>query len=112
MRKKPPSPATSGGDAPLSPLIHGRVRLLAMSHLVRSGATVFTVLRDALGVTDGTLSVHLSRLEAGGAVEILKEFEGRKPRTVVRPTARGRAMFRRYVEELRAIVPGLGPDDA
>ena len=100
------------GEPPLSDLLHGRVRLLVMSALVRRGAMSFTELRTAIGVTDGTLSVHLSKLEEGGVVEVIKGFEGKRPRTVVRPTRSGRARFRRYVEELRRIVPGLGEGEA
>lgn len=101
----------SSGDAPLAPLLHGRVRLLVLSHLVRRGATSFSDLRTGLDLTDGTLSVHLSKLEEAGVVEILKGFEGKRPRTVVRLTRAGRTQFRRYVEELRTIVPGLeGPE--
>ncbi|MDO9171147.1 MAG: transcriptional regulator [bacterium] len=118
MRRDPPYPPP-GGDGqptvpptPLAPLIHGRARLLVMSHLMRSGATAFTELRALLGLTDGTLSVHLATLEQGGAVEIVKEFVGKKPRTVVRPTPAGREMFARYVAELKQIVPGLSPGDA
>jgi len=98
----------SRGDAPLASLLHGRVRLLVLSHLVRHGATSFSVLRDRLGLTDGTLSVHLAKLEEAGVVEVIKGFEGKRPKTVVRMTRGGRIRFKRYVEELRQIVPGLG----
>lgn len=118
MRRDPPSPSPDGDGtptlppAPLAPLIHGRARLLVMSHLTRCGATSFTELRSRLGLTDGTLSVHLATLEQGGAVEVVKEFVGKKPRTVVRVTPRGRELFAGYVEDLKRIVPGLSPGDA
>ena len=102
-----PLPADAGGGAPLSPLIHGRARLLILSHLIGVGPTPFTELRALLGMTDGALSVHLSKLEEGGLVEIIKEFVGKRPRTRVKVTRRGRRLFARYVDELRAIVPGL-----
>ena len=113
MRREPPSPSPDGDGTshvpatPLAPLIHGRVRLLVVSHLMRSGATAFTELRSLLGLTDGTLSVHLATLEQGGAVEIVKEFVGKRPRTMVRLTPGGREMFARYVDDLKRIVPGL-----
>lgn len=97
------------GRAPLAPLIHGRVRLLILSFMLSTNkAHVFTALRDSLGLTDGTLSVHLSKLESGGVVSIEKTFEGKKPQTLVRVTPAGRRLFRKYVSELREIVPGLG----
>jgi len=97
----------AGGGAPLSPLIHGRARLLILSHLIRVGPTPFTELRVLLSMTDGTLSVHLSKLAEGGVVEIIKEFVGKRPRTQIKITRRGRTRFNRYVQELRDIVPGL-----
>ena len=99
------------GRAPLSPLIHGRVRLLILSFLLRARkAHSFTTLRNGLDLTDGTLSVHLSKLEGGGLVSIEKTFEGKKPLTLVRITPLGRRLFKQYVADLREIVPGLGPE--
>ncbi len=107
MSQIPPASASAGGGAPLLPLIHGRARLLILSHLIRVGPTPFTELRVLLSMTDGTLSVHLSKLEDGGVVEITKEFVGKRPRTQIRISRRGRAMFNRYLQELRDIIPGL-----
>lgn len=105
-----PSAPDSGrvARAPLSPLIHGRVRLLILCRLApRPGGQTFTELKQALELTDGTLSVHLGKLAAGGVVEIRKEFAGKKPQTLVQLTAQGRRQFQAYVEELRRLVPGL-----
>lgn len=94
------------GGAPLSPLVHGRVRLLILSFLVRSGRSqTFPAIRRTLGVTDGTLSVNLSKLEEGKLIAIEKSFEGKKPVTLVKLTARGRKEFSDYLEDLRAILP-------
>ena len=108
--KRRPEPGTppGRGRALLSPLIHGRVRLLILSHLMRARrAHLFTDVRKALNLTDGTLSVHLSKLEEGGVVAIEKTFEGKKPRTLVRVTPEGRKMFKAYLEDLREVLPGL-----
>ncbi len=103
-----PAGSGPGGRQPLAPLIHGRVRLLIMSHLVGAARPLnFTAIRSGLGLTDGTLSANLSKLEAGGLVEIVKGYAGRRPQTVVRVTPEGRRQFRLYVEDLKAIVPGL-----
>jgi len=106
-RGKGPGPARPG-PASLSPLIHGRVRLLLLSRLVAMPtAHPFTELRSALRLTDGVLSVNLTKLERAGLVSVEKTFEGRRPRTLVRVTDEGLVQFKRYVEDLRAIVPGL-----
>ncbi len=105
--------AGSGGAGRpvLSPLIHGRVRLLVLSFLLRrKQPSSFTDLRDGLKLTDGTLSVHLTKLEEGGLVEQEKRFVGKRPQTLVKVTAQGRRMFRQYVAELRSLVPGLETD--
>jgi DNA-binding transcriptional ArsR family regulator len=94
---------------PLSPLIHGRARLLILSFLVpRSAGATFTEIKAAAGLTDGTLSVHLSELERGRLVEVSKRFVGKRPQTVVAVTAEGRRRFAGYVAELKRIVPGIG----
>jgi DNA-binding MarR family transcriptional regulator len=92
----------------LAPLIHGRARLLILSFLLRSPrAHTFTDLRNALDFTDGSLSINLGKLEAGGLVRVQKTFVGKKPQTAVRITAKGKREFQSYVHQLQDIVPGL-----
>ncbi|MBU8871030.1 MAG: transcriptional regulator [Gemmatimonadales bacterium] len=97
------------GRSPLSPVIHGRARLLILSLLLRTGKSInFTSLRDELEYTDGSLSVHLGKLEEAGLVTLEKAFVGKKPQTSIKLTPTGRRQFNNYVKELRSIVPGLG----
>lgn len=97
-----------GGRAPLDPLIHGRVRLLILSALVRASRTrTFTGLRTELGLTDGTLSANLAKLEDGKMVRITKVFVGKRPVTRISLTAGGRRRFDTYLDDLRRLVPGL-----
>lgn len=108
MTRRPSSASPTGRGAPLPPLIHGRVRLLLLSYLMKAERpAAFTELRDVLGLTDGTLSVHLSRLEEGGMVTVRKRFAGRRPQTLVSMTEAGRRRFRDYADQLKRIVPGL-----
>lgn len=96
------------GRHPLSPVIHGRIRLLILSFLLRSGRPAsFTSLRDELDSSDGNLSVHLAKLEEAGLITIDKSFVGKRPRTEVKVTAAGRSQFKAYVKDLQRIVPGL-----
>ena len=69
----------------------------------------FSYLRDRLQLTDGNLSVHLSKLEEARYVKQQKTFVGRKPRTYVRLTPRGRAAFAEHVAALEQI---LKPSEA
>ena len=94
-----------GGRPPLDPLVHGRIRLLILSLLVRSARVrTFTGLRDDLGLTDGTLSANLTKLEQGGLVKVTKAFVGKRPVTRVALTARGRRAFARYLADLKELV--------
>jgi DNA-binding MarR family transcriptional regulator len=72
-----------------------------------AGSATFTQLRQSLHLTDGTLSVHLTKLAEGGMITVTKQFVGKRPQTLVRLTPAGRRRFQRYVKELKEIVPGL-----
>ena len=92
----------------LTPLIHGRARLLILSFLLRAPrAHTFIELRNALDFTDGSLSINLGKLEAGGLVRVQKSFVGKKPQTSVRVTAKGKREFQNYLVQLQGILPEL-----
>jgi hypothetical protein len=48
-------------------------------------------------VTDGNLSRHLTVLEEPSPVSIPKDYERKWPRTWVKATKRGRAVFAEYL---------------
>lgn len=81
-------------------VIHGRVRLGIMAFLMVAEVADFVTLRGKLETTDGTLSVHLRKLEDAGYVVIQKSFRDRKPLTQVRLTQEGQAAFRRYLDAI------------
>ena len=64
----------------------------------------FNEMKAALGLTDGNLSTHLTHLEKAGYVEIAKGFHGKKPRTTLRMTDKGREAMNRYVQILQGII--------
>ena len=64
----------------------------------------FNAVKAELGLTDGNLSTHAAALERAGYVKIAKDFKGRKPRTTLGITAKGRKALQRYVESLQAIL--------
>jgi DNA-binding HxlR family transcriptional regulator len=75
-----------------------------MSCLMASGEADFNFLKEALGVSDGNLSTHLSVLEEHGYITVTKEFVGKKPRTTYAPTTAGQQAFEAYVAALEALV--------
>lgn len=87
-----------------SSVLHEGGRLSIVSVLAAVESLTFTELRDALGMTDGNLSVHLRKLEAAGYVVIDKQFVGRRPQTTCRLTRDGQKAFAAYLDHLEAIV--------
>ncbi len=86
-------------------VIHGRVRLGVMAYLTGTGRTAdFGELKGKLNTTDGNLSVHLTKLEEAGYVDIEKTYAGKKPLTRVHLTEAGREAFARYLEALNALL--------
>lgn len=88
----------------LDPVIHGQVRLAALSLLMGADDAEFTYLRDTIGTTDGNLSVHLSKLSDAGYIAVKKQFIDRKPKTFYRMTERGRTAFSKYLKDLKALL--------
>ena len=85
-------------------VIHQRTRLAIMATLAGVERLEFNEIKAELGLTDGNLSAHAAALERAGYVKIVKDFKGRKPRTTLGITAKGRKALRRYVESLQAIL--------
>ena len=92
----------------LDDVVHQRARLGILAVLVEADRADFNFLRTTLSLTDGNLSRHLQVLEGAGCVEIRKVFEGKRPRTWIKATTRGRDAFARELEALRALVDAHG----
>ncbi|UDF04464.1 transcriptional regulator [Asticcacaulis sp. AND118] len=88
----------------LDDAIHGRLRLGIMAYLADAEAADFNELKGVLEATQGNLSVHLSKLEDAGYVEIVKGYQGKKPLTRVHITSVGRQAFARYLDVLSGLV--------
>lgn len=103
-------PAPEPADHPvlrLEDTIHQRARLGILAILSETARADFAYLRDALALTDGNLSRHLSVLEDAGLVAITKVFESRRPRTWVKITRKGSAALAREVAALRDLLGRL-----
>ncbi|MBP2702738.1 transcriptional regulator [Microbispora sp. RL4-1S] len=90
----------------LDDLIHAPVRLSIMAALAASEKADFRFLRDAIEVSDSLLSKHILTLEEAGYVRVDKTFVGKRGRTWLSLTERGRAAFDTYVGVLRRITEG------
>ncbi|MFE1362306.1 transcriptional regulator [Streptomyces carpaticus] len=91
-------------------LIHPATRLSVVALLASTEWADFGFIRDSLSLSDSALSKQLHTLEDAGYLDLRKEGSGRKRRTRVRLTERGRTAFDGHVAALRAIVEGAaGP---
>jgi DNA-binding MarR family transcriptional regulator len=84
--------------------IHQRTRLAIMATLTGVDGLEFNELKAQLALTDGNLSTHLAALERAGYVAITKDFQGKKPRTTVGMTAKGRKAMENSVALLQEIL--------
>lgn len=77
----------------LDRVIHEPARLTIMALLSSIASADFLFLLKESGLTKGNLSVHLSRLEEAGYVQVEKTFRGKIPHTEYRLTAKGKSAF-------------------
>ena len=87
--------------------IHQRVRLGILAVLSESRRADFGYLKEVLEVTPGNLSQHLAILEEAGHVQIAKGFEGKRSRTWITVTRKGRAALAWEVATMRALLEGI-----
>jgi len=87
-----------------NPLLHQNIRSKLISLLISNDELVFKALKEMLDVTDGNLSSHLSKLEKENYVEIIKTFEGKRPKTLIKITKVGEDAFREYIKSLKKFI--------
>ena len=88
------------------PEIHQPTRLRILMLLSGVKSADFTFLAKTLDLTDGNLSSHMQKLESAGHVQVVKEFEGKLPRTSFRLTPGGRSSLATYWRTMDAIRSG------
>jgi len=91
----------------LNELVHGRVRLGILAYLAGAGDADFVSLSHHLKTTNGNLSVHLGKLEAAGYVALERAIVGKRTRTTVRLTAKGREALRAYISGMARLIEQL-----
>ncbi|MFZ0008898.1 MAG: transcriptional regulator [Steroidobacteraceae bacterium] len=107
-RRAGPAAVAGGGraahDASLDRLVYERVRLGIMSALAVREELSFSELKALSEVSDGNLSAHARKLEEAGYLTCTKSFEARRPKSLYRLTAVGRAAFNRYLDHVEAVI--------
>jgi DNA-binding MarR family transcriptional regulator len=99
----------------LNEVVHQRHRLGILTITAEAKRAEFGYLREALELTAGNLSRHLTVLEEAGLVNVEKGYEGRRPRTWVSITRQGRSALAAELEALtmlvRAHATSTSPDE-
>ncbi|MBO0822823.1 MAG: transcriptional regulator [Actinobacteria bacterium] len=88
----------------LDDIVHQRHRLGILTITAEAKRAEFGYLREALSLTAGNLSRHLSVLEEAGLVDVEKGYKGRRPRTWVRITRRGQSALAGELDVLAGLV--------
>lgn len=109
----------SGGSAPdpvshsegharhrLDEVIHAPVRFSIVAALAGVDDAEFSTIRDAVEVSDSTLSKQVSALEKAGYVKVRKGYVGKRPRTWLALSRDGRRAYESHLAALRAIAGG------
>jgi DNA-binding MarR family transcriptional regulator len=96
-------PKSDGGSS-FDRLVYERVRLGIMSALAVQEELTFSELKGQFDVSDGNLSAHARKLEEAKYVTCTKSFDGRRPKSVYRLTAAGRAALNRYLDHVEAVI--------
>lgn len=94
----------------LDETVHQRHRLGILTVTAEAKIADFGYLREALGLTPGNLSRHLTVLEEAGLVQVEKGYQGRRPRTWVRITGQGRAALAAELAALTELLRRHGTD--
>lgn len=89
----------------LDRVIHERARLSILTSLItHPKGLAFNDLKQLCALTDGNLNRHLSVLERGKMIEILKQQEHHRPQTLCRITASGRHRYLTYLSTLERVI--------
>ena len=90
--------------------VHGPIRLGILTALQMDGALDFTTLKKRLDTPDGSLNLHLKRLEENGYISSSKAFVGLRPKTSYRMTLCGRRALTGYLTSMRQLLDALEVD--
>jgi len=80
---------------------------MIMAYLYVVESADFLFLMRQTGLTHGNLSSHMSKLEAAGYIEVVKEFVDRKPHTMLQLTDKGRVAFQKYRQSMMQVFDDL-----
>jgi DNA-binding MarR family transcriptional regulator len=87
-------------------LIHEPSRSIILAVLSAVESADFLYLQRETNLTKGNLSVHLSRLDEAGLIQIEKTYRGKVPLTLCKITEKGQEAFEIYLNQLKDFING------
>jgi len=91
----------------LDTAVHGPIRLGIMTGLQVDGPLDFTTLKKRLDTADGSLNLHLGKLEECGYIISKKAFVALRPKTTYRITPTGRKALTNYLQSMKSLIEYL-----
>jgi len=88
----------------LDTAVHGPIRLGIMTALQVDGSLDFTTLKRRLDTVDGSLNLHLGKLEECGYITSKKAFVGLRPKSSYKITATGRKALTNYLARMKNLI--------
>jgi DNA-binding MarR family transcriptional regulator len=97
-------PASDHPTNGLNDVVHQRHRLGILTIAAESKRVEFGYLKEALELTGGNLSRHLTVLVDAGLLDMEKGYDGKRPRTWVSITRTGRRALADELAALHALI--------
>ena len=91
----------------LDDLVHQRVRLGVLAIVHEADRAEFGFLQDTLELTSGNLSRHLQALDDAGLVAVERGYEGKRPRSWIKITKKGRHALAEELKQLKALIASI-----
>jgi hypothetical protein len=91
----------------LDTAVHGPIRLGIMTALQVDGPLDFTTLKKRLDTVDGSLNLHLGKLEGCAYITSKKAFVALRPKTTYRITTAGRKALMNYLQNMKSLIEYL-----
>jgi len=88
----------------LDSAVHGPLRLGVLTSLQTDGPLDFTSLKKRLDAADGSVAMHLRKLEEASYVICKKSFVGRRPKSTYRISSKGQQALRDYLDTMQEII--------
>ncbi len=88
----------------LDTAVHGPIRLGIMTALQMDGPLDFTTLKKRLNTVDGSLNLHLGKLEECAYIAGKKAFVNLRPKTTYKITITGRKALANYLQSMKSLI--------